>query len=75
MSTLSQVGISFQKDGSLALDSSKLDKAISANFGDIAGLFSAIGKASDSNVAFTSSTATKPGSYDLTITTMASQVR
>ncbi len=74
MSTLSQVGISFQKDGSLALDSSKLDKAISANFGDIAGLFSAIGKASDSNVAFTSSTAaTKPGSYDLTITTMASQ--
>ena len=74
MSTLSQVGISFQKDGSLALDSSKLDKAISANFSDIAGLFSAIGKASDSNVAFTSSTAaTKPGSYDLTITTMASQ--
>ncbi|MDN2695349.1 flagellar filament capping protein FliD [Janthinobacterium sp. SUN073] len=74
MNTLSQVGISFQKDGSLTLDSSKLDKAISANFGDIAGLFSAIGKATDSNVAFTSSTAaTKPGTYDLTITTMASQ--
>ncbi|MCA1861089.1 flagellar filament capping protein FliD [Janthinobacterium lividum] len=74
MNTLSQVGISFQKDGSLALDTSKLDKAISANFGDIAGLFSAIGKVSDSNVAFTSSTsATKPGTYDLTITTMASQ--
>ncbi len=74
MSTLSQVGISFQKDGSLALDTSKLDKAISANFADIAGLFSAIGKTSDSNVAFTSSTAaTKPGTYDLSITTMASQ--
>ncbi|PMQ09673.1 flagellar filament capping protein FliD [Janthinobacterium sp. AD80] len=74
MSTLSQVGISFQKDGSLALDSSKLDKAISANFSDIAGLFSAIGKTSDSNVAFTSSTAaTKPGTYELSITTMASQ--
>ena len=74
MSTLSQVGISFQKDGSLALDSSKLDKAISANFSDIAGLFSAIGKTSDSNVSFTSSTAaTKPGTYELSITTMASQ--
>ncbi|WP_226939862.1 flagellar filament capping protein FliD [Janthinobacterium rivuli] len=74
LSTLSQVGISFQKDGSLALDSSKLDKAISANFTDIAGLFSALGKASDSNVTFTSSTAaTKPGSYELSITTMASQ--
>ncbi|KAB8057057.1 flagellar filament capping protein FliD [Janthinobacterium sp. FT14W] len=74
MNTLSQVGISFQKDGSLTLDTSKLDKAISTNFSDIAGLFSAIGKASDSNVAFTSSTAaTKPGTYDLSITTMASQ--
>ncbi|MGK5028236.1 flagellar filament capping protein FliD [Janthinobacterium sp. MDT1-19] len=74
MNTLSQVGISFQKDGSLTLEASKLDKAISANFGDIAGLFSAIGKATDSNVAFTSSTAaTKPGTYDLSITTMASQ--
>ncbi|UQV48037.1 flagellar filament capping protein FliD [Janthinobacterium lividum] len=74
MSTLSQVGISFQKDGSLTLDTSKLDKAISTNFGDIAGLFSAIGATTDSNVAFTSSTAaTKPGTYDLSITTMASQ--
>lgn len=74
MSNLSQVGISFQKDGSLTLDTSKLDKAISANFGDIAGLFSAIGKASDSNVAFSGSTAaTKPGTYDLTISAMASQ--
>ncbi|MFZ4873979.1 flagellar filament capping protein FliD [Janthinobacterium sp. Mn2066] len=74
LSTLSQVGISFQKDGSLTLDGTKLDAAISANFTDIGGLFSALGKASDSNVAFTSSTAaTKPGSYDLTITTMASQ--
>ena len=74
MNTLSQVGISFQKDGGLTLDTSKLDKAISANFGDIAGLFSAIGKATDSNVAFTSSTAaTKPGTYDLSITTMANQ--
>ena len=74
LSSLSQVGISFQKDGSLALDGTKLDKAISSNFGDIGGLFSALGKTTDSTVSFNSSTAaTKPGTYALIISTMASQ--
>ena len=74
LKTLDQVGITFQKDGSLVLDSAVLDKAISANFSDVAGLFSALGKTTDSNVSFTSSTAaTKPGAYALNITNMASQ--
>lgn len=74
LTTLSQVGISFQKDGSLALDSGKLDKAISSNFTDIGGLFAALGKTTDSTVSFTSSTAaTKPGTYALVVSTMASQ--
>ena len=74
LKTLDQVGITFQKDGSLVLDSAVLDKAISANFSDVAGLFSALGKTTDSNVSFTSSTAaTKPGTYALNITNMASQ--
>lgn len=74
LSSLSQVGISFQKDGSLTLDSTKLDKAISSNFADIGGLFSAVGKTTDSTVAFTSSTAaTKPGTYGLIVSTLASQ--
>lgn len=74
LTTMSQVGISFQKDGSLALDSTKLGNAITNNFADIAGLFSAIGSASDSLVSFTSSTAaTKPGTYGLDITTLAAQ--
>jgi flagellar hook-associated protein 2 len=74
LKTLDQVGITFQKDGSLVLDSAVLDKAISANFSDVAGLFSALGKTTDSNVSFTSSTAaTKPGEYALNITNMASQ--
>ncbi|HEY1151750.1 MAG TPA: flagellar filament capping protein FliD [Pseudoduganella sp.] len=71
---LGQVGITFDKDGSLALDNSKLQKAIDGNFADIAGLFAAIGTATDSQVAFVSSTAaTKPGTYDLEITAMATQ--
>jgi flagellar hook-associated protein 2 len=74
LTTLSQVGISFQKDGSLALDSAKLQKAITENFADIAGLFSAIGTASDSLVSVSATgTATKPGTYALNITTLASQ--
>ncbi len=40
LTSLGQVGISFQKDGSLLLDSSKLNSAISANFSDVSNLFS-----------------------------------
>lgn len=40
LTSLGQVGISFQKDGSLLLDSNKLNSAISANFSDVTNLFS-----------------------------------
>lgn len=40
LTSLSQVGISFQKDGSLLLDSSKLDSAIATDFSDVTNLFS-----------------------------------
>ncbi len=74
LSNLGQVGISFAKDGTLSLDDAKLNKAIESNFADIAGLFTAIGKASDPNVSFVSSTNnTKPGSFALTVTQLASQ--
>jgi flagellar hook-associated protein 2 len=74
MTNLSQVGISFQKDGSLAVDSSKLNTAIANNFSDIAGLFAAVGKASDGNISFDKSTAaTKPGEYPVNITKMATR--
>lgn len=74
LTTLSQIGVSFQKDGTLALDASKLDTAISNNFNDIAGLFAAVGKASDSLVGYSAaSSATKPGSYAVNITTLATQ--
>ncbi|WP_229632252.1 flagellar filament capping protein FliD [Pseudoduganella violaceinigra] len=74
LTNLGQVGISFAKDGTLNLDDAKLGKAIESNFGDIAGLFTAIGKATDPNVNFVSSTAkTKPGTYELNITNLASQ--
>lgn len=74
LSTLSQIGVSFQKDGTLALDASKLDTAITNNFNDLASLFAAVGKASDSLVSYSSAaTTTKPGSYAVNATTLATQ--
>ena len=74
LTNLGQVGISFDKTGQLSLDSAKLQKAIDGNFADIAGLFSSLGTASDSQISFVSSTnATKPGSYNVSVTQLATQ--
>ncbi|HEX7970622.1 MAG TPA: flagellar filament capping protein FliD [Thiobacillus sp.] len=40
LTSLAEVGIAFQKDGSLLLDSSKLNSAMTANFSDVTNLFS-----------------------------------
>lgn len=73
-SRLSDIGVALQKDGTLALDSSKLQKAMDNNFSDIASLFAAAGKASDSLVAVAgSSTKTAAGAYALNITQLATQ--
>jgi flagellar hook-associated protein 2 len=74
LTNLGQLGISFQKDGSITLDSSKLGTAISNNFDEISGLFTSVGNASDSLIKFSGSTsATKAGTYDLNITQLATQ--
>ncbi|MBW8900240.1 MAG: flagellar filament capping protein FliD [Massilia sp.] len=74
ITTLSQIGVTFQKDGSLAVDSTKLNTAMTKNFNDIAGLFASVGQATDSQVKIAgSSTKTQAGSYELNITRMATQ--
>lgn len=71
---LSQIGVTFQKDGTLALDSTKLSAAITSNPTDIAALFATVGKASDSLVSYTSAASTvKAGSYAVNITQLATQ--
>ncbi|MDP3668539.1 MAG: flagellar filament capping protein FliD [Telluria sp.] len=73
-SRLSEIGVTMQKDGLLAVDSTKLSTAMSSNFADFAGLFAAAGKSSDSLVSYSSaSAATKPGAYALEVTRMASK--
>ena len=74
LTTLSQIGITFQKDGSLALDTTKLSTAMTNHPDDIAGLFAAVGKASDATVKVADSSAkTKAGNYGLVISQMATR--
>ncbi|MFJ1469552.1 flagellar filament capping protein FliD [Massilia orientalis] len=74
LTNLGQIGVAFQKDGSLAVDSTKLNNAMSSNFSGISGLFAAVGAASDGNITFDKSTAaTKPGEYAVNVTHMATQ--
>lgn len=71
---LSQIGVTFQKDGTLALDSTKLSAAITSNPADIAALFATVGRASDSLVSYTSAASTvRAGSYAVNIAQLATQ--
>ncbi|MHB1333582.1 MAG: flagellar filament capping protein FliD [Sulfuriferula sp.] len=74
LTVLSQVGVTLQKDGTLAVDSTKLQSALTSNFNDIAGLFAAVGKTSDSLVGYSSAGAlTAPGAYSVNVTQLATQ--
>lgn len=71
---LSQIGVAFQTDGSLAVDGAKLQTALDSNFNEIAGLFANLGKPSDSLVSYVSATdATKAGVYGVSITQLATR--
>jgi len=72
--TLSDIGVAFQKDGSLTLDTVKLQVAINNNFGDLAKLFATIGTPSDSLVIYSSAGLnTRPGAYGVSVTQLATQ--
>ena len=72
--TLSDVGIAFQKDGSLLADANKLKNALTSKPGEVAALFSPFGTPSDSLVGFVSSTSkTQANKYELKLTAMATQ--
>jgi len=74
LTNLSQIGISFQKDGTLALDATKLKDAITSNPADIGKLFATAGTPTDSLVRFVgSSAATKSSENTLVITALASK--
>lgn len=74
LNTLSQIGVSKQTNGSLAIDETKLSTALGAKYNDVAGLFAAIGKATDNLVSFKgTSSATKSGNYAVAVSQLATQ--
>lgn len=74
LTTLSQVGISIDKTGTMSLDSGKLSAAMSSNMNDVTALFSSLGTTTDSLVKFVSSTSSStPGNYPVVLTNLATQ--
>lgn len=72
--TLSQIGVSFQKDGTMAVDGTKLQSVIDSNPKSIGELFAASSTPTDSLISYTASTAnTKPGSYAVNVTQLATK--
>jgi flagellar hook-associated protein 2 len=68
INSLSQIGVSFQRDGKLALDATKLATAVTTNFSDISTLFATSAKATDPLIAYSSSTSkTLAGTYAVTV--------
>jgi flagellar hook-associated protein 2 len=75
LTSLSQIGVAFQRDGSLALDSTKLDTAITNNFSDIATLFATSAKSSNPQISYAGGTSkTQAGTYAVSITASAGSV-
>ncbi|MEI2769081.1 MAG: flagellar filament capping protein FliD [Nitrosomonas sp.] len=71
---LTEIGVSFQSDGTLKLDQEKLSKILNDPTKDISTLFASIGKTSDDQVSFVSATSdTMNGKYSLNITQIATQ--
>ncbi|MGA8864737.1 MAG: flagellar filament capping protein FliD [Gallionella sp.] len=74
ISNLTQIGLGFQKDGTIALNTTTLNNALNSNYQAVANLFVAAGTASDSLVNYTSANVnTKAGTYGVNITQMSTQ--
>lgn len=73
LNTLSQIGVAFQRDGTLAVDSTKLKAAITDKPTEIAALFATTAKSTDPQVTFVSSTSkTQAGTYAVNMTQIGS---
>lgn len=72
--TLSTIGISFQKDGSLSLDTNKLNNALSENPTKVMQMLNKSGQIVDKSIFVQGVTdKTKPGNYSISIDQLATQ--
>jgi flagellar hook-associated protein 2 len=71
---LSQVGITFDRNGVLSVDSTKLNAALKADPHAVESLFATVGSGDDPLVTYATATAKTPvGKYDLNVTQLATQ--
>jgi flagellar hook-associated protein 2 len=74
LTNLTQIGVTIQKDGTMALDTTKLNAAVDKNPEDVARLFTTVGKSSDPMISYSSATANADaGSYPMNITKLATR--
>ncbi len=74
INSLVDIGITTGLDGKLSIDSAKLSTALSGSLTEVAALFAPAGKATDSQIGFSASTAsTQNGNYAINVTTLATQ--
>lgn len=74
LTSLAQIGVLTERDGTLKVDGTKLDTAIKNNPGSVSFLFAAAGKVNNSQVEFVSSgDNSQPGDYAINITQVATQ--
>lgn len=73
-SSISELGITTQSDGTLSVDTADLDTALANNFDEIVGMFAAVGFPSDGDIEFVSSTdETAVASHAINISQVATQ--
>ena len=74
INSLSQIGVGFQRDGTLALDSAKLTTALNTDSSAISGLFAATGKSTDALLKYSGNTTnTQAGTYAVSISQLATR--
>lgn len=72
--SLSAIGITTQRDGTLKIDSSALKSALTNDFDTVSKMFYSNATATDADVSFiSSSTATQEGRYDVRVTQLATK--
>jgi len=74
LSSLSDIGVSFQRDGTLAINGARLDAVLADPEKNVASLFATMGVPSDGLIRFAASNAnTQPGRYGIDITQIATR--
>ncbi|NEX62705.1 flagellar filament capping protein FliD [Noviherbaspirillum galbum] len=71
---LSEIGVTKQRDGTLAVDATKLQAAMTSKLSSVMSVFAAVGISSDSQVSYLDSTdKTKAGAFPVKVTTLPAQ--